>query len=263
MIRTLIPGALALGLLASTSAQTPDADASKKEATTPPAEVPAKPKLDPAVIKADSSYALGYRAGSTFGLMAAVKGDKPELAEEKLQAAMQALGDMLQTREKELATANLEAGKKFLAENAKRQGVTTTKSGLQYEVLAKGGQEKYLAPKEEGAEDNKQFMVNYKGTLISGKQFDASPEGEPVPMTLQVVPGFKEALTTMPIGAKWKLTLPAELAYGEERRSADIGPNSVLIFELELIKIQDAPAAPEGGMPFPMPQGGPGGPGGE
>ena len=69
-------------------------------------------------------------------------------------------------------------------------------------MLAKGGDEKYVAPKEdkdakEGAEDTKQFMVNYKGTLISGKEFDASPEGAPVPMTLQVVPGFKEALTTI------------------------------------------------------------------
>jgi FKBP-type peptidyl-prolyl cis-trans isomerase len=283
MIRKFIPGALALGLAATTSAQTPDAEAPKTEATTPPIEVPAKPKMEPAVIKADSSYALGFRTGSTFGqqfgrfgvgaddldqetflkgFMAAVKGDKPELSEEKLQAAMQALGDLLQSREKELATSNLEAGKKFLEENGKREGVTTTKSGLQYEVLAKGGEEKYVAPKE-GAEDNKQFMVNYKGTLISGKQFDASPEGEPVPMTLQVVPGFKEALTTMPVGAKWKVFLPAELAYGAERRSADIGPNSALIFELELVKIQDAPAAPEGGMPFPMPQGAPGGQPGE
>ena len=156
-------------------------------------------------------------------------------------------------------TANLAAGKKFLEENGKREGVTTTKSGLQYEVLAKGGDVKYVAPKE-GAEDNKQFMVHYKGTLISGKQFDASPEGEPVPMTLQVVEGFKEALTTMPVGAKWKLFMPSTLAYGEERRSADIAPNSALIFELELVKIQDAPPAPAGGgLPFPMPQGGPGG----
>ena len=280
MIRKFIPGALALGLIATTSAQTPAAEAPKTEATTPPIEVPAKPKMDPTVVKADSSYALGFRTGSTFGqqfgrfgvgaadieqenftkgFMTAVKGDKPELSEEKLQAAMQALGDMLQAREKEAATANLDAGKKFLEENAKREGVITTKSGLQYEVLAKGGEEKYVAPAKEGAEDNKQFMVNYKGTLISGKQFDASPEGEPVPMTLQVVPGFKEALTTMPVGAKWKLFLPSSLAYGEERRSADIGPNSALIFELELVKIQDAPAAPEGGMPFPMPQGAPGG----
>ena len=279
MIRKLIPGALALGLIATSSAQTPDA-APKQEATTPAVEVPAKPKLDPAVIKSDSSYALGFRTGGGFtqqfgkfgvgaddldmenfikGFSAAIKGGKPELEEAKLQAAMEALGEMLQVREKETAAANLEAGKKFLEENGKREGVTTTKSGLQYEVLTKGGEEKYVAPKE-GAEDNKQFMVNYKGTLISGKEFDASPEGEPVPMTLQVVEGFKEALTTMPVGAKWKLFLPSSLAYGEERKSSDIGPNSTLIFELELVKIQDAPAAPQG-MPFPMPQGAPGGAG--
>jgi FKBP-type peptidyl-prolyl cis-trans isomerase len=284
MIRKFISGALAFSLVAITSAQTPPVSPEKSAATTPAIEVPAKPKLDPAVVKADSSYALGFRTGSTFsqqfgrfgvgaddiqqenfikGFMVAVKGDKPELSEEKLQAAMQALGDLLQVREKETATANMEAGKKFLEENGKRKEVTTTKSGLQYEILAKGGEEKYVAPKD-AAKDNKQFMVHYKGTLISGKQFDASPEGEPVPMTLQVVEGFKEALTTMPVGAKWKLFLPSNIAYGAERRSADIGPNSTLIFELELVKIQDAPAAPEGGMPFPMPQGAPGGaPGGQ
>ena len=284
MIRKLIPGALALGLIATSSAQTPDA-APKQEATTPAVEVPAKPKLDPAVIKSDSSYALGFRTGGGFtqqfgkfgvgaddldmenfikGFSAAIKGGKPELEEAKLQAAMEALGEMLQVREKETAAANLAAGKKFLEENGKRAGVTTTKSGLQYEVLAKGGEEKYVAPKEgdkEAAE--KQFLVNYKGSLIDGKQFDASPEGEPVPMTLQVVEGFKEALTTMPVGAKWKLFMPSELAYGDQRRSAEIAPNSVLIFELELVKIEDAPAAPEGGLPFPMPQGAPGGPEGE
>jgi FKBP-type peptidyl-prolyl cis-trans isomerase len=242
---TFIPGALALGLAATASAQTPAA--APVEATTPPIEVPAQPKLDPAVVKEDSSYALGFRTGSTFnqqfgrfgvaaddldqqsflkGFLAALKGGKPELEEEKLQAAMAALGDMLQTREKETAAANLEAGKKFLEENSKREGVITTASGLQYEIIEKGG---------------------------DGKEFDASPEGEPVPMTLQVVDGFKEALTTMPVGAKWKLFLPSNLAYGEERRSADIGPNSVLIFELELEKIEDAPA--QQGMPFPMPQG--------
>ena len=284
MIRKFIPGVLALGLIASTSAQTPTAAPEKAEATTPAVEVPAKPKLDPAVIKADSSYALGFRTGGGFaqqfgkfgvgaadldpetflkGFMAALKGGKPDLEEAKLQAAMEALGEMLQAREKATATANLEAGKKFLAENAKRKEVTTTKSGLQYEVINKGGDEKYVAPKE-GDKDakEKQFMVNYKGTLIDGKEFDASPPGAPVPMTLQVVPGFKEALTTMPVGAKWKVYLPSELAYGEERRSAEIAPNSALVFELELVKIEDAPAAPEGGMPFPMPQGGPGGPGG-
>lgn len=234
-------------------------------------ETPAAPPIDPKVLKNDSSYALGFRTGGNFaqqfgrfgvspedldteaflkGFMAAFKGGKPEVEEAKLQAAMQALGDLLQKREKDLSAANLEKGKKFLEENKKRQGVITTASGMQYEILAKGGDQKYVAPKE-GEQDNKEFMVNYKGTLIDGTEFDASPAGQPVPMTLQVVPGFKEALTTMPVGAKWKLYLPSELAYGEERRSAEIGPNCVLIFELELVKIQDGPAQQD--MPFPMP----------
>ncbi len=188
------------------------------------------------------------------GFKAAVQGEKPELEEARLQAAMTALGEMLQQREKDAAQANLEAGKKFLEVNGKREGVTTTKSGLQYEVLTKGGDSKYAAPKQ-GA-PAKQFMVNYKGTLIDGTEFDASPEGSPVPMTLQVVDGFKEALTTMPIGAKWKLFLPSALAYGEERRSADIAPNTTLIFELELLEIKDAPPAPAGGgFPISAPQG--------
>jgi len=280
---------LILTASAQTPAETKPAAPAPAEATTPPvavdttkpagpvAEVPAvpeappKPVLDPKVVKTDSSYALGFRMGGNFaqqfgrfgvtpedldnetflkGFLAAFKGGKPEVAEEKLQAAMQALGDLLQQREKDVAAANLEKGKKFLEENKQRPGVITTASGLQYEILAKGGEEKYVAPKE-GAEDNKEFMVNYKGTLIDGTEFDASPAGQPVPMTLQVVPGFKEALTTMPVGAKWKLFLPSALAYGEERRSAEIAPNSVLIFELELIKIQEA--APQQNMPFPMP----------
>ena len=292
MIRYLISGILMTSLAAVSSAETPaakavtppvkvptekaaekPADKAAEKAADKPVEAPAAPKLDPAVVKSDSSYALGYRMGNTFGqqfgrfgigaedldretflkgFMTAVKGDKPELEEAKLQAAMQALGDMLQSREKDAAAVNLEAGKKFLAENAKREGIITTKSGLQYEILKKGGDTKYVAPKE-GEEDKKQFMVNYKGTLIDGTEFDASPAGQPVPMTLQVVEGFKEALTSMPVGAKWKLYLPANLAYGEERRSAEIGPNSALIFELELVGIEDAPA--QEGMPFPLPQG--------
>lgn len=314
MIRKLLPGALALSLVASTSAQTPaadeaakpepsaeskpaavakpatkteattppievpaaDATAPKTGATTPPVEIPAKPAMDPKEMKDNSSYALGFRTGGGFnqnfgkfgvtaddldtgnfvkGFMAAVKGGKPELEESKLQAAMEALGNMLQNREKELAETNLEEGKKFLEENGKKEGVITTKSGLQYQVLEKGGDQKYEAPKDDkdGAGDNKQFLVNYRGTLINGKEFDASPEGQPVPMTLQVVEGFKEALTTMPVGAKWRLFIPSELAYGKERRSADIGPNTTLIFDLQLVSIEDAPA-PQG-MPFQMPPG--------
>ena len=239
---------------------------------TEPAPAPAAP-TSPEEGKKDASYALGYRAGKehqgfgvrlddidmdTFlkGFQAAVKGNEPELEVARLQAAMGALGEMLQQREKDAAKANLEAGTKFLAENGKREGVKTLESGLQYEVLKKGGESKYVAPKE--GEPEKQFMVNYKGTLIDGTEFDASPEGKPTPMTLGVIDGFKEALTMMPVGAKWKLFIPSKLAYGEERRSPQIAPNTTLIFELELVEINDAPPAPPApadGFPLPNPGG--------
>lgn len=254
-----------------------EAPAMDKEAAAAADAAPASPAApaNPAEAKSDASYALGFRTGGNFaqefgrfgvtledlemdtfikGFTTAAKSEKPEIEEARLQAAMTSLGETLQQREKEAAQANLEAGKKFLEENAKREGVVALPSGLQYEVLEKGGEEKYTAPKE-GEESNKQFMVNYKGTLIDGTQFDASPEGSPVPMTLQVIEGFKEALTTMPVGAKWKLFIPSELAYGAERRSAEIEPNSTLIFELELVEIKDAPAAPEGAFPMPQPAG--------
>lgn len=270
MIRKLIIGTLAMSMAAITTSHAQPSAEPKKEA---PA-APAAPAMAPAEVKAGSSYALGFRAGSEFGqqfsrfgltvadidnesfmkgFLSAFAGKAPEVAEEKIQAAMQAFGDQLQVREKAIADTNLAEGKKFLEANAKRKEVTTTTSGLQYEVIAKGGDQKYVAPKE-GEKGEKQFQVRYKGTLIDGTEFDASPEGQTVPMTLQVVPGFQEALTSMPVGAKWKLYLPSDLAYGAERRSADIGPNSVLVFELELVGIEDAPAQ-QGGFPFPMPQG--------
>lgn len=229
---------------------------------------PAAPEYT-AEVKQNASFAFGFRTGSDIarygvgsgdfdsesflkGFSAALNGEKPGVSDEMLQAAMASLGEVLQNREKEIAKVNLVAGDKFLAENGKREGVKTLESGLQYEVIEKGGDEKYAQPKEGDAA--KQFMVNYRGTTIEGKEFDASPAGQPVPMTLEVIPGFKEALTTMPVGAKWKLFIPSKLAYGEERRSAEISPNTTLIFDLELVKIQDAPAAPEG-LPFEMPSG--------
>jgi FKBP-type peptidyl-prolyl cis-trans isomerase len=279
-----IPGVLALSLAASISAAAQDGATEEKpaaKAVTPPIEVPAAaeapPAPDPATTKTDSSYGLGYRTGGEFGqrygnfgvtatdlemetfvkgFLDGFKGEEPTVSEEKLGAAMQALGDMLQKREEAKAADNLKAGEDFLKENAGKDGVVTTESGLQYLILEKGGEEKYVEPKE--GEPAKQFLVNYKGTLIDGTEFDASPEGEPVPMDLNVIDGFKEALSIMPVGAKWKLFIPSKLAYGDQRRSAEIGPNTALVFELELTKIQDAPAAPAG-LPFPMPEGVPGG----
>jgi FKBP-type peptidyl-prolyl cis-trans isomerase len=253
MIRKLTCGALAVSLAVNLHA----------EESAP---------MEPAAVRENASYALGYRAGAEFSqqfarfglteadldqetfikaFFKAMSGDEPAADQAQMQAAMQALGAQLQERETKMGEANLAAGKAFLVENAKREGVKTTASGLQYEILAAGGEEVYKAPQGEGA-PQKQFIVNYKGSTIEGEVFDASKEGSPATMTLGVIEGFREALTTMPVGAKWKLFIPSELAYGETRQSAKIGPNSVLVFELELVSLQDAPAAPQG-MPFQIP----------
>ena len=224
----------------------------------PPAQ-PAIPELTEAEAKAISSYLLGYQHGQRLGgsgLVAAdmdndavlkgflegLKGDKPIYEEAKIRGAMQKLGELVEAREAKKATENLAAGKAFLEKNGKRDGVITTASGMQYEVLKKGGDKKYTPT---GGNDlNTKFLVNYRGTLIDGSEFDKSPEGQPYPMTLQVIPGFQEALKSMPVGSKWKLFLPSELAYGPRAAGPKIGPNSALIFELELVEIQAAPPAP-------------------
>lgn len=281
-----IPGILAFSLAATATAwaQNEDSGRPKVTAVTPPVAVPAQgeaaaeapaetPAPDPATVKADSSYGLGFRTGGEFGqrygnfgvtaedleveafmkgFLDGFKGGDPAVSEEKVGAAMQALGDLLQKREQDLAARNLEDGKTFLAENQKKDGVKALPSGLQYEVITPGGEQTYQEPKE--GDPAKQFQVNYRGSLIDGTEFDASPEGQPVTMNLEVIDGFKEALTTMPVGAKWRLFIPSELAYGDQRRSPEIGPNSTLIFEIELLKIEDAPPAQPGGLPFPMPQ---------
>lgn len=261
MIRNLTYGALAATLAFNLHAEEPAA----AEAAAP---------MDAEAVRENASYALGYRTGMSFSqeyaqfgltpgdlssetfvkaFFKAMSAEEPDAKPEAMTAAMQLLGTQLQEREEKIATENLAAGAAFLAENTKRDGVTTTESGLQYEVLEKGGEETYKAPEGEGEDaPQKQFIVHYKGTTIDGEPFDASAEGEPVTMTLRVIDGFREALTTMPVGSKWKLFIPSELGYGETRQSAKIGPNSTLIFELELVSIEDAPPAPQG-FPFPMP----------
>ena len=132
---------------------------------------------------------------------------------------------------KEAQSANVEAGQKFLAENAKRDGVTTTATGLQYEVLAQGSGD---SPKE-----TDQVTVHYHGTLIDGTVFDSSVErGQPATFPVNgVIPGWVEALQLMKPGAKYKLFIPSNLAYGERGAGGSIGPNATLIFEVELISI--------------------------
>jgi FKBP-type peptidyl-prolyl cis-trans isomerase len=135
------------------------------------------------------------------------------------------------------AQKNLEEGNAFLEKNKARAGVTTTPSGLQYEILTAG-----TGPMPTAAD---QVRVHYHGTLIDGKVFDSSVDrGEPVVFGVgQVIPGWTEALQLMPVGSKWKIYLPSQIAYGERGAGGDIGPNAALIFEVELLEIVKPDAA--------------------
>lgn len=129
------------------------------------------------------------------------------------------------------ATKAKEEGEKFLAENGKKEGVKTTASGLQYQVLTEG---KGDSPK---ATDT--VTVHYKGTLLNGETFDSSYDrGQPVSFPLQnVIPGWTEGLQLMKPGAKYKFVIPSNLAYGERGAGVKIGPNSTLVFEVELLSV--------------------------
>ena len=151
---------------------------------------------------------------------------------------MQAFEGMMQAKAAEaqaMRAANAgkkkEDGIKFLAENGKKKGVTTTASGLQYEVLKEGTGPKPLA--------TDQVNVHYHGTLIDGKVFDSSVErGEPITFPLQgVIKGWTEGVQLMPVGSKWRFTIPSDLAYGDQGAGEDIGPGETLIFDVELLGI--------------------------
>jgi FKBP-type peptidyl-prolyl cis-trans isomerase len=131
-----------------------------------------------------------------------------------------------------MADPNTEKGEAFLAENAKKEGVKVTASGLQYKVLKEGNGK---SPK---ATDNVQ--VHYKGTLLDGTEFDSSiKRGEPAEFPLnRVIPGWTEGVQLMKVGDKFQFTIPSALAYGEQGAGGAIGPNSTLIFEVELLAIE-------------------------
>jgi len=199
------------------------------------------------------SYLIGYRLGSQVmpqmlpglgavdlvadklaqGALDGLKGDMDMgIVNEKAGQYQHEFIAMLQERGKARSKANLEAGRKYMEENGKRPGVVTTASGLQYEVLVPGGEEKYSEEKYGSAPTAE---VMYKGTLVDGSVFDQSQK--PVKFNIrQVIPGFTEALKLMPIGAKWRVTIPAALAYGSNGPGS-IGPDSTLIFEMELLNL--------------------------
>lgn len=139
------------------------------------------------------------------------------------------VADKLAQMKQEKAAANLKAGQDFLEQNKTRPGVTETPSGLQYEILTEGNGPKPSATSK--------VTCHYHGTLIDGTIFDSSVQrGQPATFPLNmVIKGWTEALQLMPTGSKWRLFLPPHLAYGERQTGAVIGPNSTLIFDVELI----------------------------
>lgn len=241
--------AVALGLAAC---QPADKEATAAEATAAPATTAAEASTEAVFANEDEkvSYAIGLKYGESMkrdlselqlktfysGFSDGFEGGTPKLEAQDIVATLQALQTRkMEEMKKKAETAGSEnkaAGEAFLGENKKREGVKTLESGLQYEVLASG----------EGATPAKedQVKVHYHGTLVDGTVFDSSVDrGKPATFGVgQVIKGWTEALQLMKVGDKWKVFIPSDLAYGERGAGAKIGPNSALIFEVELISIE-------------------------
>jgi FKBP-type peptidyl-prolyl cis-trans isomerase FklB len=143
------------------------------------------------------------------------------------------IADFLQNRKKEIAEKNLNEGLAFLAENKNKPGVVTTPSGLQYEVI-------FQAETDKKPTATSSVTCHYEGKLLNGKVFDSSVKrGMPATFPLnRVIAGWTEGLQYMNVGSKYRFFIPSDLAYGNSQVGSDIGPNSTLIFEVELIAIQ-------------------------
>ena len=179
----------------------------------------------------DSTQALNTN-NFYAGFIAALKKKPGLVSPEEASAYIQVHADAIKNKALEAKYGeNKAAGEKFLAENAKKEGVKTTESGLQYKVIKEG---KGAIPTETST-----VKVHYKGTLVDGTEFDSSySRNEPTSFRAnQVIKGWTEALTMMPVGSKWELYIPQELAYGT-RETGDIKPFSTLIFEVELLEIE-------------------------
>jgi len=148
-----------------------------------------------------------------------------------LDAAFREISEIMQAKQAEASKGQTEAGETFLAENAKKDGVVVLESGLQYEILTEGDGEKPVA--------DSTVRTHYHGTLLDGTVFDSSYDrGEPAEFPVNgVIAGWTEALQLMPVGSKWRLTVPYGLAYGEQGAGGAIGPFATLVFDVELLAI--------------------------
>lgn len=227
-----------------------------KTQTTPAAKTgqstAAKRPVAPLALKTDKdklSYAVGMNIGRSIHSQSMeidpailLRGLKDEMAGKTVMTDMEAHNTLMQAQQEakkkadETRQASMEPNKKagdaFLAANKTKEGVVTLPSGLQYKILKEG-----TGPKPTPADS---VVCNYRGTLIDGKEFDSSyKRGQPATFPVgQVIKGWTEALQLMPVGSKWQLFVPPDLAYGDRGAGPDIGPGATLIFEVELISIK-------------------------
>ena len=258
---TFTSWSLSLLLLAGTAAAVAQSGSSSQTQTPPAAPQPkgqspagadqASSNSPLKTNKEKASYALGMNVGSSLhrqsvdidpdlfaqGLKDALSGKKPLISEDEGRAALMQLQNEIRTQQaqkmKEEGDSNKKAGDAYLAANKAKPGVVTLPSGLQYKILKEG-----TGPKPTATDT---VECNYTGTLINGTEFDSSAKhGGPAKFPVNgVIKGWTEALQLMPVGSKWQLFIPSDLAYGERGTpDGSIGPNSTLVFEVELVSIE-------------------------
>ncbi len=252
----MLANALAQQTPASTTQSASPSSTTSGKSQTSPAKRPATgaKSAAPLTLKTEKekfSYALGMRMGASLkkqdvpvdpailarGLKDALAGGKTLLTEEEGQAALTEMQNDVRKKQQEkmqeTGAANKKEGETFLAANKAKDGVVTLPSGLQYKIVTAGTGAKPAATDT--------VVCNYRGTLIDGKEFDSSyKRGQPATFPVSgVIKGWTEALQLMPVGSKWQLFVPADLAYGDRGAGPDIGPDSTLIFEVELLSIQE------------------------
>ncbi len=195
------------------------------------------------------SYAVGASVGRNFkkenveinskefiaGFKDAIGGEKLKISEEEFKSVLtnfqRDMRNKMVANQREEGVKNKKLEEEFLAKNSKNEGVVSLPSGLQYKIIKAGN-----GPK---VQDSDIAEVNYRGTLLDGTQFDATLPGKSANLKIgQVIAGWKEGIKLMPTGSKWQFFIPAKLAYGEKGVGSDIGPNEMLIFDIELVSIK-------------------------
>lgn len=252
---------------AKAPAQAPAATANKpattKSGQTSATKAPASRTLE--TPKDKLSYSIGMNIGKSLkrdnvevdpdlllrGVKDVLGGGTPLMTDEEAQSTLNELqADLRKKQEQEvqqLAETNKKEGEAFLAANKTKAGVVALPSGLQYKILQEG-----TGPKPTAADT---VTVNYRGTLVNGTEFDSSyKRGQPASFPVGgIIKGWTEALLLMPVGSKWQLFIPPDLAYGQRQAGPTIGPNSTLVFEVELLSIQAKPAVPPAPAPAAKP----------